>query len=196
MLPARGRNVFLLTVSLLFYAWGEGAYLLMMLLSIVSNWYGGLLIGGASSVLQRKIFLLVAVVFNLLPLLLFKYAFFFSNSLNVFLQAFNIPWSVNTISLHLPIGISFFTFQALSYVIDVYRKTSVPQKNIIHIGLYISLFPQLIAGPIVRYHDIAREIISRKVSIKLFHEGVYRFVTGLAKKVLLANPLAVIRYIY
>ncbi len=189
VVPKICRNVLLLTASLLFYSWGEGIYALLMVFSIVVNWIFGLAIGSRKTIKVGRRLLFIAVIVNLSPLIFFKYTDFFISSCNSLFQVLSIPLSFETFSPHLPIGISFFTFQALSYLVDVYRETSRPQKNLINIGLYISFFPQLIAGPIIRYHDIAKEILTRRITAALFSEGITRFIFGLAKKVLLANPL-------
>lgn len=185
----RLRNTVLLAVSLLFYAWGEGVYVLLMMGSILLNWLFGILIAGAGTERKKKVLLAAIVVFNLLPLFYFKYSFFVLENLVRLFSFLHISHSLAPAPLHLPIGISFFTFQALSFVIDVYRGIVVPQRNPLTVGLYIALFPQLIAGPIVRYHDIARELTKRSVRLEDFAVGVERFVYGLGKKVLLANPM-------
>ncbi len=132
--------------------------------------------------------LIVAVCCNLLLLGFFKYANFITDNINVILVSFNVP-AIDLNPVHLPIGISFFTFQAISYLVDIYRGTVSTQKNLVNLGLYISLFPQLIAGPIVRYHDIAGALVKRTVSTDDLAWGIQRFLFGLSKKVLLANPL-------
>jgi alginate O-acetyltransferase complex protein AlgI len=186
----RLKNSLLLFLSLLFYAWGEGFFVLIMLCSIAGNYLAGLLIEKFRERGYSQIFLLFAVLLNLGLLISFKYANFIVDNINLFLPYLNLN-RIHIDPVHLPIGISFFTFQAMTYVIDVYRKKAPMQKNLINIGLYISLFPQLIAGPIVRYHDIAKQIISRKVNLDGFSKGVERFIYGLGKKVLIANALAV-----
>ncbi|MBX2867835.1 MAG: hypothetical protein KTR18_04140 [Acidiferrobacterales bacterium] len=178
------RNLVLLVASLFFYAWGEGLYLLVMIYSIAVTWFFGLKIENVTTISSRKKLLWCGVASILAPLLYFKYLAFITNS---FSSAVGLPNVVD--SLHLPIGISFFTFQALSYLIDVYRTTASAQRSVWNLGLYISLFPQLIAGPIVRYQDIYRQITNRLTSIQLFASGVERFIYGLAKKILIANPL-------
>jgi len=183
------RNLILLAASLVFYAWGENVFVLLMLVSIFLNYISGLLIDrshrrGKSGTIP----LFFAVTANLGLLCFFKYANFFTDNLNILLAKLQFPPLVLQ-EVHLPIGISFFTFQALSYVIDVYRRQSPVQKNLVNIALYISLFPQLIAGPIVRYHDIASQIVNRKTRLNDFSYGVQRFIIGLSKKVLLANVL-------
>lgn len=189
LLGQRFRNGLLLLVSLVFYAWGEGVYVLLMLCSVLANYIFGLLISRTERTKQKKVFLALAVVVNLAPLMYFKYSEFFLDTLHGLLSSIHIEHSQH---LHLPIGISFFTFQALSYVIDVYRKVTTPQKNLLNMGLYVAFFPQLIAGPIVRYHDIARQIVRRTITIDDFAIGIERFVFGLGKKVLLANPMGAI----
>ena len=151
----------------------------------------GRFIGGAqqrSNTSLCKLFLTIGIVVNIGMLFSFKYANFFVDNINVVLEALNISL-INMGKIHLPLGISFFTFQAVSYIIDVYRKETEPQKNLINLALYISLFPQLIAGPIVRYHDVAKQIVKRRCSTELFTSGVQKFIFGLSKKMLLANPL-------
>ena len=187
----RLRNFFLLFASLVFYAWGETAYVLIMLLSIIANWVAGLTIDYFKGRPQAKLFLGFAVAFNLGLLSIFKYANFIVNNLNAVLSFFELP-TMALQPVHLPIGISFFTFQAMSYVIDIYRRDAVVQCHPVNIGLYIALFPQLIAGPIVRFHDIAAQITHRHVSFQDFGEGVERFIIGLGKKVLIANQVAVV----
>lgn len=171
----------LITASLLFYAYGEPLYILLMLASICLNYLFGL--GMNSS--KRKIILWVAVTVNIGLLFIFKY-------LDMGIAWVNTLFDQHISLMHipLPIGISFFTFQALSYVIDVYRNEVPAQKNLFYIMLYISFFPQLIAGPIVKYHDIEREIASRKADVEEIALGFRRFIAGLAKKVFIANTMA------
>ena len=176
------RNVFLFLASIFFYAWGEPVYVLLMLLSILVNWLLGLGIRAGKS---GKVLVTIAVIFNLAMLFVFKYWDFAVKTCNGFLGL-----SLPLLGLSLPIGISFYTFQALSYVIDVKRKPELAQTNFLNVGLYISFFPQLIAGPIVRYETIAAEITGRQETWADFTAGLRRFLWGLAKKVLLANQLA------
>ncbi len=188
ILPTKLRNYWLLITSLLFYAWGEPKFVIIMILSIIINYFFAL----AISVKKKrkainKIILALAVVANLGILFVYKYLNFVTASLHEFFPATKSLFSVSEFIL--PIGISFFTFQALSYVIDVYRGIPV-QKNICYLGLYISFFPQLIAGPIVRYTTIADQINNRETSFDLFSKGVLRFLYGFNKKMLLANILA------
>lgn len=186
--PKWGRNSILLIFSLLFYAWGETLYTIVMLVSIGSSYIFGRLIDGSA---HKKAWLALAIASNLLILGYFKYATFLVEILNPILSPIGIELSSNT-SIHLPIGISFFTFQAMSYLIDVYRGTATVQKNPLNLGLYIALFPQLIAGPIVRYNDIAEQLNRRLIDSAKVVEGISRFILGLAKKVLIANNMAVV----
>ncbi len=183
------RNVTLLAASLFFYTWGENVYVLLMLASIICNYFFGIFIDRSRKRGRRGWwFLIFAIVVNLGMLAFFKYANFVVNNLNEILLCFSLT-PFTPVNIHLPIGISFFTFQALSYVIDVYRGQVNAQKSIIGIALYISLFPQLIAGPIVRYCDIADQIKGRQTTFDDFFYGVQRFILGLGKKVLIANVL-------
>ncbi len=184
----KAQNVFLLIASLFFYAWGEPSFVLIMIGSIIINWFFGLLVDKfrEKKALVRSL-IAVDVALNLGLLFIFKYLAFSINILNsVFSAGLNVP------SIALPIGISFFTFQAMSYVLDVYREKGDVQKDILCVGLYISFFPQLIAGPIVRYETVAEEILHRKSTLNDFFDGFSRFVVGLAKKVLLANHFALL----
>ncbi|GIK85347.1 MAG: alginate regulatory protein [Betaproteobacteria bacterium] len=190
LLPRRLRNLWLLGASLVFYAWGEPRFVVVMLGSIAFNFLLALWIARADATGARRRLLAVAVAGNLGLLAVFKYADFLTANVNAALAAAGAqPLPLPGIAL--PIGISFFTFQALSYVIDVYRREVAVQRNPLDLGLYIALFPQLIAGPIVRYHDVAAQIAERSVTRAGFAYGVQRFVIGLGKKVLIANTLAV-----
>ena len=176
------RNVFLTFVSLFFYAWGEPWFVLVMLLSIVINWFIALRIGAGG---HKKAWLVVGLVCDLGLLAGFKYLGFLMENVNwIFRLSLPVPQIV------LPIGISFFTFQAISYIIDVYRGDGRVQKSLMNVCLYISFFPQLIAGPIVRYQTFDDQITTRQETLDDFCEGIRRFIVGLAKKVLLANNLA------
>ena len=176
------RNGLLIAFSLVFYAYGEPVYVLLMILSSLVNYLCALWIGKSEK--QKKLPLIIAIVFNLGTLVLFKYT-------GMFVTAFNsvTHLSVPVPDIILPIGISFYTFQALSYVIDVYRGEVGVQKNYFKVLLYISFFPQLIAGPIVKYRDIADQIDNRSQSLEQIAQGLRRFVCGLAKKVLIANTM-------
>lgn len=182
LMPGRGKNVFLLLCSLFFYAWGEPVYVLVMLLSIVCNYVFGMAIHSFEK--QKKLWLILAVVVNLGLLCVFKYSGFLVSNLTRF-----FPGLVKVPEIALPIGISFYTFQGLSYCIDVYRDKSIVQKNPLNLALYISMFPQLIAGPIVRYGDIGEALTKRTHSPELFAAGVERFIIGMAKKAILANTM-------
>ena len=182
LVPKALKNAVLLVFSLLFYAWGEPVYVFLMIFSILLFYGCGLAIGHSREQGWKKFWLTVSVVVSLALLGVFKYADFLIGSVNSLLGV-KIPM----LGLALPIGISFYTFQCLSYTIDVYRGNTVAQRNPISFGAYVSLFPQLIAGPIVRYVDVARELDQRHTSWEDFALGLRRFLIGLGKKVLLAN---------
>lgn len=171
----RFKNYILLMASLFFYAWGEPKYIYLMIFSILVNYFFGLKVD-VNSKSSKKLWLFVSIIFNLSLLIIFKYADFL----------FGIK------GIRLPLGISFFTFQTMSYVVDVYRKDARVQRNIFDLALYVSLFPQLVAGPIVRYQTVDQQIDSREHSLDKFADGVNRFVFGLSKKVILANQLALV----
>ena len=183
VVPVKWRNYVLLLASLFFYAWGGPRHLPVMLASIAINYFCGLLVDRfRDSILLRRCATVIAVILNMALLGYYKYTDFLIGNYNAMTGA-NIPLK----NILLPIGISFYTFQGLSYVLDIGRGKGEVLKNPLKLALYISLFPQLIAGPIVRYETIASQIDSRTVSIPRINEGIYRFVIGLAKKVLLAN---------
>ncbi len=184
------QNVFLLFVSLFFYGWGEPKFVLVMLLSIVANYIFALLVNRFKSKRKKglcRLIIALTVIANLSILFIYKYLNFTAGIIENLTGAdFGIP------QIALPIGISFFTFQAMSYVLDVYRDKGAVQKNILNVGLYISFFPQLIAGPIVRYETVAEEILHRKETLDDFFNGFARFIYGFAKKVLLSNNFALV----
>ncbi|NLW89089.1 MAG: MBOAT family protein [Clostridiaceae bacterium] len=184
-LPVRLRNTFLLFVSLIFYAWGEPIYIVLMLLSVLVNYGMARFIGPMDERSKHaKLFLVFSIIFNIGMLFVFKYANFFTDNVNFLLgSAIEIPL------IRLPIGISFFTFQAMSYSIDVYRGQTPPEKNPGNVLLYISFFPQLIAGPIVIYSDIHKQIRKREETLEKTVTGIKRFTVGLGKKILIANSL-------
>jgi alginate O-acetyltransferase complex protein AlgI len=188
------RNPILLLASLFFYVWEEGVYVAVLLTSIGLNYAFGLLLErcgtGSGGRRGAGLVLGLAVAANLALIAAFKYANFFADNLNVMLAWLHLR-PIALAPVHLPLGISFFTFQALSYVIDVYRRDVAAQRNLVDFALYKTLFPQLIAGPIVRYRDVAAQLSERSITLDGFAEGVRRFIFGLAKKMLLANPLAV-----
>ena len=175
------KNIVLLLFSLAFYAWGEPYYFFLMLLMIIVNYKLTIMMDKKES---KRIFVFL-IIFNLLSLFSFKYLNFCITNVN---NIFNT--NLKTLNLSLPIGISFYTFQVLSYVIDVYRKKVKPQTSFISLACYVSAFPQLIAGPIVRYTDIEKEINDRKVTSDDFADGIRRFISGLGKKVLIANNVS------
>ncbi|MFK8103466.1 MAG: MBOAT family protein [Saprospiraceae bacterium] len=181
------QNIFLLLASLFFYAWGEGILVLIMLFSILSNYLFGLAIDRATAVRRQQIFWL-SIMANLGLLFVFKYANFFVENLNYLLPALGLS-TVTWEAIQLPIGISFFSFQAMSYLIDLYYRKHPVQRNPFHLALYIALFPQLIAGPIVRYIDVYAQIKQRSQSLEQYASGLRRFMIGLAKKVLIADSL-------
>lgn len=181
------RNVFLLIASLIFYAWGEGPLVLLMIISIIINYIVGLGIEKWKDNKQSKsIVLTIGILINIGLLGYYKYFNFIIENLGYIFDFSKMDFDY----INLPIGISFFTFQSISYLIDLYRNEVEVQKNPLHLGLYISLFPQLIAGPIVRYHDIANQIKNRSITLTQFTSGLNKFIRGLAKKVFVANTAA------
>lgn len=178
----KGKNLLLLAASLLFYAWGEPKWIVVMLTTVLIDYSAGVIIGKSKKKNVRKFALICSVVLTLGFLVVFKYLNFFTENLNL-IPSVNIKQT----NLVLPIGISFYTFQALSYVIDVYRGNVPYQKSYYKLLLYVSMFPQLIAGPIVRYVDVANEIENRKVTFTGFSEGITKFLIGLTKKAIFAN---------
>jgi D-alanyl-lipoteichoic acid acyltransferase DltB (MBOAT superfamily) len=185
-LPLKSRewkNAVLLLFSIAFYAWGEPIFVFLMLFSILVNWLLGWQMD--KNLDKKKLWMITAVIFDILLIGIFKYASFISRNLAVLTGNTKI-----IVEIALPIGISFFTFQLMSYIFDIYYGNAKAQKNPLYVALYISLFPQLIAGPIVRYQQIENEITERKESFEEFTQGMRRFIYGLGKKVLLANFLA------
>lgn len=185
--PGRVRNLLLLIASLIFYAWGEPVYVLIMVFSIFFDYVNGRLIErfkNRNSPWKAKAALVIDLCGNLAILGFFKYADFFIGNLNTITGA-----GISLLHIALPIGISFYTFQTMSYTIDVYRGVVPAQHNILTFATYVTLFPQLIAGPIVQYKTVEKELTERKVTLTDFSEGAFRFSVGLAKKVLLANQI-------
>lgn len=181
--PIRAKNAVLLSFSLFFYTLGEPLYIFLMLFSIAQAFFFALLIDRSSGK-KRKLWLLVTLVFSLLPLLVCKYGGFIVTNVNhLFSASIPIP------KIPLPLGISFYTFQIIAYSVDVFREKTAANRNIFSLALYVSLFPQLVAGPIVRYSDISRELYDRKHTLEGFSAGAVRFTIGLSKKVLIANVL-------
>ena len=192
LVPPKGRpfrNFILLTASLVFYAWSGPKLLLLLLFSVAVNYVSGLLVGPAHRKPLRVLGMISAVAFGIGALIIFKYAGFFAVTLNFLGLAVPVPEIV------LPVGISFYTFQGLSYVIDVYRGNAGVQKNPLNVALYVTLFPQLVAGPIVRYNTVDLEIGGRKENLRDFSDGLVRFSVGLGKKMLLANAMGELAYL-
>ena len=186
LLPRRYRNLLLLLFSLFFYAWGEPTYVALMLFSILVNYLGGVFVDKhlkKDNLRGAKLSLIISMVIDIGLLGVFKYTGFFLDNINALAK------TDFAVSILLPIGISFYTFQMMSYVIDVYRGDTEVQKNIVSFGCYVSLFPQLIAGPIVQYKTVAEQLETRRETPYLFASGVKRFMAGLAKKVLVANQV-------
>ncbi len=185
--PPKLKNLILLVSGLIFYAWGEPVYIIIMIISSFVDYYAGIIIGKTKSKKRQKRTLIFSMVVDLGFLFFFKYSGFLIRIVNTCLKTdFTEP------DLPLPIGISFYTFQSMSYTIDVYLKKVNVQKNFLNYVTYVSLFPQLVAGPIVRYEDVENEINTRKVNADIVGEGVGYFVKGLSKKVLLANNIGML----
>ena len=187
LVPRKMKNLVLFLGSLVFYAWGEPVYIFLMLFSTISDYVWGRLIEEFRGKDLSRIFLLCSIVINLFILGFFKYADFLMQTVNTVFGT-----SIPLLKLPLPIGISFYTFQTMSYVIDVYRGDTKAQRNILQVGVYVTMFPQLIAGPILKYHQVERYLQDRRTDLDAISFGVKRFVTGLAKKVLLANNLVLL----
>ena len=188
LLPDRFKNGLLLAVSLVFYAWGEPKYVALMIFSILAYYFYGLAIEKSS---RKKLWLTASILTGALLLGIFKYCDFFIDSFNGIFGT-----SLPLLRLALPIGISFYTFQCMSYTIDVYRGDTKAQRDLVSFGAYVALFPQLIAGPIVRYVDVAQELEQRSHSFDNFLQGLPRFLIGLGKKVILANNLGLLTELY
>ena len=181
------RNYILLISSIIFYAWGEPRYLMIMILTILINYFGAILLDRAKSERTRKLWLTLTVISDLAVLFYFKYFNFVMDNINTV-----FAMDIKFIDVILPIGISFYTFQAMSYLIDVYRHDVPAQRDLYKLALYITLFPQLVAGPIVKYHDVDEQISNREVIFDNVSYGVKRFIIGLSKKMLLANTLGAV----
>lgn len=180
--PKKYRNIILLISSIIFYAYGEPKYVFLMILEIIIAYYGAILLDKYPK--YKKTILTIFLIIHLGLLCIFKYTNFLIENINNLFNA-----NISLINIIMPIGISFYTFQIISYLIDVYRKEVPPQKNILSLATYISLFPQLIAGPIVRYKDINKELDNRQITFKDTSYGFSRFIIGLAKKIIIANSL-------
>ena len=186
--PFKFKNIILLIFSLVFYAWGEPRYVVLMIASILINYGYGIWLDRTELKEQKRVSILTfAIITNVGLLGFFKYANFFVDAANAALHT-----NIQLLPIPLPIGISFYTFHALSYLIDVYRKKEKAQRNLFKLSLYITFFPQLVAGPIIRYNAIAEQLNKRLFSSTQFAEGIQRFILGLAKKILLANPLGAV----
>lgn len=185
LVPRQGRNIFLFIINLVFYGWGEPTLVLLMVFNIFFNYMGGWLVDKyRQDAKKKKLFLILTCILDIGILAVFKYTGMITETLNL-LPFLNIP----TLEISLPIGISFYTFQTMSYVIDVYRDDAPVSKNFINFGTYVALFPQLIAGPIVRYKDVAYQLTHRRETLDQFTTGVKLFMVGLGKKVLIANQM-------
>lgn len=185
LVPRQGRNIFLFIVNLIFYGWGEPKLVLLMVFNIFFNYIGGWLVDKyRADAKKKKLFLILTCVLDIGILAVFKYTEMITETLNM-LPFLNIP----ELQISLPIGISFYTFQTMSYVIDVYRDDAPVSKNFINFGTYVALFPQLIAGPIVRYRDVVEQLVNRRETLEMFTRGVKLFMVGLAKKVIIANTM-------
>lgn len=188
--PKKLRNLVLFLASLVFYAWGEPVYVVLILFSTLVDYTTGQLAGHYRALGRRKIAgmaVAASAAINLSLLGFFKYADFFAETVNAVL-----PLNLPKTGVALPIGISFYTFQTMSYTIDVYRGDAKVQKNLIAFGAYVSLFPQLIAGPIVRYKDVAKQLVSRRETVEKFYHGLILFTVGLGKKVLIGNQIGMV----
>ena len=185
LVPRQGRNIFLFIINLIFYGWGEPKLVLLMVFNIFFNYLGGWLVDKyRADAKKKKLFLILTCALDIGILAVFKYTGMITETLNM-LPFLNIP----ELQISLPIGISFYTFQTMSYVIDVYRDDAPVSKNFINFGTYVALFPQLIAGPIVRYRDVAEQLVNRRETLEMFTKGVKLFMVGLAKKVIIANTM-------
>ncbi|MGN1319398.1 MAG: MBOAT family O-acyltransferase [Lachnospirales bacterium] len=186
ILPLKAKNVVLLLSSLLFYSWGEPVYVILMILSSIAGYILGLLIDRESKSFKKNLLLCVSVIINLGILGFFKYANFIIDIVN------NFGFTIKPLNLALPIGISFFTFQILSYVIDVYKGEIKSEKSLLVLMTYVSMFPQLIAGPIVRFQTVAKQMRKREISFNNYTIGLRRFLMGLFKKVIIANNIGIL----
>lgn len=188
IVPRKGRNIFLFFINLVFYGWGEPKLVFLMLFNILFNYLGGFLVDKfRQDEKKKKLFLILTCILDIGILAVFKYTGMITETLNM-LPFLNIP----ELQISLPIGISFYTFQTMSYVIDVYRDDAPVSKNFINFGTYVALFPQLIAGPIVRYRDVAYQLTHRRESLEQFTKGVKLFLVGMGKKVLIANQMGIL----
>ncbi|MBQ8513988.1 MAG: MBOAT family protein [Ruminococcus sp.] len=189
--PKNYKNLILFIGSLIFYAWGESSYLLLLLFSLFVNFIFGKLIAGHGQPDQtqrtRKIFLWITLAFNFGMLIFFKYTNFLIENINVLLSGLDL--AIPKVTVTMPLGISFFTFQIVSYIVDIYRREKKPANNIVTLGTYLFMFPHLVSGPIFEYNEIAAELRYREVSITNIEKGLKTFILGLGAKAILANPM-------
>ena len=186
LVPSKYKNKVLLLFSLLFYGWGEPIYILLLLFSSVLNYYGSKIIKKNSDSKNRKTFFIIVIVLNILLLGIFKYCDFIIGNLNL------LGLNIEMLNIALPLGISFFTFQTMSYTIDIYIDKNIVPDTFLNFLTYVSMFPQLVAGPIVRYDEVSKELKERVITKENFFNGFFKFLTGLFKKVLLANNIGYI----
>ena len=185
----RLRNFFLLGASIFYYAWGEGRYVVLLIFSIFLNFTFGILAARYRDSSKGRLIIWLALFMNLGALVWYKYTAFIASNINFILSSIEVP-PVQIQNHDLPLGLSFFTFQAIAYVLDVYREETAPQQSLIKFALFMSLFPKLAAGPIIRHGEVAEDLTDRKIDLELFSSGVRRFVIGLGKKVLIADTIA------
>ncbi len=183
------RNLFLLGASIFFYVWGEGRYVVLLIFSIFLNYTFGILAARYRESSKGRLVIWLALLMNLGALAWYKYAAFIAGNINFILSSIEVP-PIQIQNQDLPLGLSFFTFQAIAYVLDVYREETAPQKSLMKFALFMSLFPKLAAGPIIRHEEVAEDLTDRKIDLELFSSGVRRFVIGLGKKVLIADTIA------
>lgn len=184
--PFKYKNIILLIFSLLFYSWGEPVYILLLLFSSLLNYYGSEIIRKCDDTKKRKIYFVITITINILLLGIFKYCDFMIGNINL------LGIDIEKLNIALPLGISFFTFQTMSYTIDIYRDKNMVPSSFINFFTYVSMFPQLVAGPIVRYSEVGNELNERAITKEGFFNGFFKFLTGLFKKVLLANNIGYI----
>ena len=181
LVPFKFKNITLLAFSLIFYAWGEPKYILLLIFVTLLNYICGLIIDKNDNKKVKKLVMIICIILNISLLGFFKYTNFIIDNLNSLGLKFNI------LNIALPLGISFYIFQTMSYTIDLYRNKVKVEKNFLNFLTYVSMFPQLVAGPIVRYEDVAKELKERKIYFNSFSQGLFIFLTGLFEKVLIAN---------
>lgn len=191
LIPKKVKNYWLLITSLIFFAWGGVSYTMILIASIILNYYFGLLIQKNIESKKGQQWLKIGISTNLLILVVFKYTNFFTQNINILFNAISLPKIPET-EILLPVGISFYTFHSLSYLIDIYRRKTTAQRNIFDLSLYVCMFSQLVAGPIIRYSDVWQQLRERTSTIEKFSSGIERFLIGLGKKVLIANTLAAV----